>query len=1018
MSKDESKPINSASKDKHLEGNRVEVHSHDHAGHDHAHNHDHGEHERSSECACGHDHSHDHSGHDHDHSGHNHDHDHDHGEHEHSSQCACGHNHSHDHAGHDHDHSEHNHNHDHDHGEHEHSSECACGHDHSHDHAEHDHDHSGHNHDHNHDHGEHEHGSECACGHDHNHDHAGHDHDHSGHNHDHDHDHAGHDHSGHNHSHDHGHNHDHTENETDTGELDLTNDSLVFRVEGMDCADCAAKLRQQVAKLAGVTAAKLSFASARLTVQGGDAQSIVALVKDQGYQAYQVESLSASSNRKAVLKVDGMDCGECAKALEKQISRLDGVVSAKVSFASAKLDVAFNGTSLASIIAAIEKAGYQATPLQAKMIKQEKPLWWKQKRNQMTMISGITLTLGFILEYLDLASFAIPIWLGGAIIGGFYVARAGFAALRRGVMDMNFLMTVAAIGAAFIQQWEEAAAVVFLFSLGNAMQAYSMDHTRESIRALMDLAPSEATVLSGGKELVLPVESLSIGDRLLVRAGEKIPMDAEVVEGFSSVNQAAITGESTPLDVQNGDHVFAGTLNLQGALEIVVTKPYSESTVARILHLVEEAQDQRAPSQQFVDKFAEVYTPIVIGLAVAISILPPLLWDQDWSGWFYKALQLLVISCPCALTISTPVSIVSAIGNASRKGVLIKGGAYLEAAGAAQVVAFDKTGTLTTGNPEVKAIATLAEISEQQVLSIAAALEHYSTHPLAKAIVKNAQDKRISIQGASDFINHAGLGVSGNIAGESYRVGSERLLEGLELTPHLGTSAEQFKRDGMSLALVADSKQVLGIIGLADVLRPESAVALQHLKTSGVKHLALLTGDLLAPAKVMAKELAIDELHAELMPDDKLDLVRQLEKKYGSVIMVGDGINDAPAMAAATVSIAMGVAGSDIALETADMALMSDDLSKVAWCVALSRNTLSIIRQNISFSIITKLLVLGLTMMNMGNLMWAVFADSGTALIVILNGMRLMRWDQQYKPLKTERQTHSVASVNPASSNN
>ena len=872
----------------------------------------------------------------------NHKHDHEHA-HTHGAECSCGHDHSHDeHA-------------------HTHGAECSCGHDHSHDeHA-------------------HAHGAECSCG---------HDHSHEGHNHHHGHSHG---YNGHEHDHSHG-----GDNGEEVVVLDSSLDTFVFRISGLDCADCAAKLRQQVAKLAGVEKADLSFASAKLRVQGGVPEAIMALVADQGYHATQEATLNASGGRKAVLLIQGMDCAECAKALGRHIQRQDGVVNAQVHFASGKMEVVFQQTTLASIIEQVEVMGYTATPYQATMLKAEKRMWWKERRNQLTLFSGLTFALGLVLEHLDIMPVAIVVYLVGMLGGGYYVARAGFSALRRGVMDMNFLMTVAAIGAVLIQQWEEASAVVFLFSLGNAMQSFSMEHTRDSIRALMDLAPHEATVLRDGKEYTLPVEALSVGERILVRSGEKISMDGRVVRGASAVDQAAITGESTPVDREVGDEVFAGTLNLQGSLEIEVTKPYTESTVARILHLVEEAQDQRAPSQQFVDKFAAVYTPIVIALAIGLATIPPLLFAQSFADWFYRALQLLVISCPCALTISTPVSIVSAIGNASRRGILIKGGAYLEAAGAAKVVAFDKTGTLTAGAPQVKSIVAMEGLEQREVLRLAASLERLSTHPLAKAIVKASQNDGLELSNASDFSDSAGLGVAGSIDGVHYCVGGDRMVEDiLNTAPEWMNTVSNMKGLGMSLAYVASDNQILGIIGLEDRVRPESAAAIQDLKRDGIAQVAMLTGDQVVPARALASQLGIDIVHAQLLPDEKLARIRELEAEHGQVIMVGDGINDAPAMAAATVSIAMGVGGSDIALETADMALMGDDLSRVAWCIGLSRRTLGIIHQNIVFSVVTKLIVLALAVVGMANLWLAVFADSGTALIVIFNGMRLMRWDRR-----------------------
>nr|WP_027937426.1 heavy metal translocating P-type ATPase [Anaeroarcus burkinensis] len=693
-----------------------------------------------------------------------------------------------------------------------------------------------------------------------------------------------------------------------------------------------------------------------------------------------------------VFRIEGMDCADCAAKLEKKINALAGVQTATVNFGAGKLTVE-HSLAVTEIIKAIEQAGYQAFKdgLNRRSADTPSPSWWRKPKTVATILSGAFLLPAVILEWSGAGEEVLmPLYMAAMILGGYHVAKSGLYGLKSFTMDTNFLMTIAAVGAVAIREWGEGAMVVFLFSLGNALQAYTLDKTRNSIRALMDLAPREALVRRNGQELQLEVEEIAINDVILVKPGERIAMDGTVTNGVSSVNQASITGESIPVEKQPGDIVYAGTVNENGALEITVTKLATDSTLAKIMHMVEEAQTKKAPMQQFVDVFAKYYTPVVIIAALSFIAIPTLFFGEPFAVWFYKALVLLVISCPCALVISTPVSIVSAIGNASRHGVLIKGGAHLEHMGSVEAIAFDKTGTLTSGKPVVTDIIPLNGIPQDELLALAAAVEKWSEHPLAKAIVSSAKDT--PLPSTSNFQALPGRGAQADIGEQTIYVGSRRLFEEIGCViaadePRLTRLEEQ----GKTAMLVGTRQKVLGVLAVADTLREESSASLSELRTAGVRTIAMLTGDNERVAKTIATELKIDAVYSELLPEEKAMALKQLSSKYGRVAMVGDGVNDAPALATADVGIAMGVAGSDSALETADIALMSDDLSKLAYIIKLSRKTVAIIKQNVTFSIAIKLLFVAGTFLGVVNLWLAILADTGASLLVTINGMRLAR---------------------------
>ncbi|MGE5602953.1 MAG: heavy metal translocating P-type ATPase, partial [Nitrososphaerales archaeon] len=653
----------------------------------------------------------------------------------------------------------------------------------------------------------------------------------------------------------------------------------------------------------------------------------------------------------------------------------------------------------------------------------------------LTLLSGVLLLLALAIEVAG----AGPAWLTSTVLalsmvsGGYYVFRKGITNvwLTRS-LDINFLMTIAALGAAAIGEWAEAALVVFLFSLGETLESYTMDRARNSIRSLMQLAPPEATLLevctdceehvgrtlpngtpyTGGAcpwcthETRIAVGDLAVGDRILVKPGERIAMDGRVDEGASAVNQAPITGESVPVEKAPGSDVFAGSINGAGALEISVTRLAADNTISRIIHMVEAAQAQKAPAQRWIDKFARYYTPAVVGFALLVAVVPPLLFGQPFldpgdgtHGWLYRALALLITACPCALVISIPVSIVSGISRAAQLGVLIKGGAYLEAAGNVDAIAFDKTGTLTRGEPAVTHVVSLNGAGEDGVLQVAAAVEARSEHPLARAVVRQAEAQSLAYQPAEGFRALLGRGAEGQVYGQLARVGNPALFAeaGILLPAAATAGAATLEQAGNTVMLVHGATgagrepEMLGLVAVADTIRPEARAATAALREAGIRRTLMLTGDNERTARSIAEQAGVDDVRANLLPDGKVQAIEKLMDEYGRVAMVGDGVNDAPALARSTVGIAMGGAGTDQALETADIVLMGDDLLKLPFAIRLSRQTLAVLRQNIAFSLLVKAAVMVLVLTGTATLWMAVFADVGTSLVVIANGMRLLR---------------------------
>jgi Cd2+/Zn2+-exporting ATPase len=550
-------------------------------------------------------------------------------------------------------------------------------------------------------------------------------------------------------------------------------------------------------------------------------------------------------------------------------------------------------------------------------------------------------------------------------------------------------MVIAVAGALALREWLEGSSVVFLFALAQWLEARTLERARQAIRALVDLTPRDAIVKRDGTEQRVAVETIAIGDVVIVRPGDKVPLDGTVVAGHSDVNEAPMTGESLPVDKAPGDEAYAGTINGRGSLELQVTRVGPDTRLARIIHLVEAAQSRRAPVQSFVDRFARIYTPAVIALAVLVAVVPPLVAGADAATWLYRSLVLLVISCPCALVISTPVSIVSALSAAARNGVLIKGGAHLERLATVRTVAFDKTGTLTRGAPAVTEVITVGSASRADVLRFAAAVETRSEHPIARAIADSARMTGVAVPEAAGFMSIPGMGVEAFVGARSVLVGNAALMAQRSVATQ--DDLESIHRDGHTMVFVAVDRVVLGAIAVADPIRDAAREAVELLRSHGIRHVAMLTGDHAGSARVVAETLGVDEYLAGLLPQEKHNRVVAMREARGAILMVGDGVNDAPALAAADVGVAMGAAGSDAALETADIALMSDELLKIPYALRLARATLFNVKSNVVVSLVLKAAFLILAITGSATLWMAVLADTGASVIVVANALRLLR---------------------------
>ena len=712
-------------------------------------------------------------------------------------------------------------------------------------------------------------------------------------------------------------------------------------------------------------------------------------------------------------KIHGMDCAEEVAILKRELGPLVGdVEQLRFDVLNGKLIV--EGTDDLSqdrIVQAVNKTGMRAEVWKDGEPETKSGFWIDYGRTILTTASGLFGIAGFLShafiaggvtnalgsEGMGIAHgvpvVSIIVYMIGILAGTWFVLPKAWRAAIHLRPDMNLLMVVAVIGAAAIGEWFEAATVAFLFAVSLLLESWSVGRARRAIASLMSLAPPSARIRDNdGKFKEVAPNEVDVGTIFIVRPGEKIPLDGDVVSGISSVNQAPITGESVPVEKQPGSEVYAGTINGDGVIEAKSTKAAEDTTLAKIIRMVGDAQSKRSPSEQWVETFARYYTPVVMALAVLVFLIPPLLFSGEWSVWLYRSLVLLVIACPCALVISTPVSIVAALAAAAKNGVLIKGGLYVEVPARLRAIAVDKTGTLTHGQPVVVDVVPLNDHSETELLERAAALEVHSNHPLAQAIVRKANEMGIDVPAAEEFEIVQGKGARGIVNGKMFWLGSHRYLEERKQeTPEVHEQLQSLQDSGRSIVVIGNDEHVCGFFSLADTVRSETKGILAELHAEGIENVAMLTGDNQGTADAIAKEVGIDSVHAELLPENKVEIVEQLVKEYEQVAMVGDGVNDAPALARSSLGIAMGAVGTDAAIETADIALMSDDLSKLAWLIRHSKKTLAIIRQNIWFSLGVKLLFVVLTFAGFASLWAAIAADMGASLLVIANSLRLLR---------------------------
>jgi Cd2+/Zn2+-exporting ATPase len=693
----------------------------------------------------------------------------------------------------------------------------------------------------------------------------------------------------------------------------------------------------------------------------------------------------------ATFRVEGMDCNEEVVILERRLRPLVGFEAVSADVIGQRLHVKYDAAKLttSAMVDAVGETGMRM------WLEHEEPMLGGsalEARWKLMLACGGLLGTAAVLSAWGFARIALAFYGAGTIAGIAYPVRRAWTAARSRILDINVLMVIAVAGALVLGDWPEAASVVFLFAVAQWLEVRTMERARQAIRALIDLAPREALVRRHDRHEKVAVEAIVPGDEILVRPGEKVPLDGVVMAGRSDVNEAPLTGESRPIDKEPGDEVYAGTINGHGAMDVRVSRPGRDSRLARIIHLVETAQAARAPVQSFVDRFSRIYTPTVLVLAMMIAAAPPLLAGAAVGEWVYRALVLLVIACPCALVISTPVSIVAALSAAARHGVLIKGGAFLERLAAVKAVAFDKTGTLTKGELDVTDIAPLGQSAALDVMRIAAAVEARSAHPVAAAITRHAQGVLTELPHVQRFVSLPGLGAEGEVDGRCIAIGNERFVSGRGVAiPSPWGDADRLESEGKSLVFVAVDGVMLGAIAVADRLRETAREAIELLRAQHVASVVMLTGDHEPTAAAIARELNVNEYHAALSPDRKQAIVEAMRESHGTLMMVGDGVNDAPALAAADVGVAMGAAGSDAALETADVALMSNELLKLPYTLRLARATMRNVRTNVAISLCLKAAFLALAVGGMATLWMAVLADTGATVVVVGNALRLLR---------------------------
>ncbi|GGN21623.1 heavy metal translocating P-type ATPase [Halarchaeum nitratireducens] len=847
---------------------------------------------------------------------------------------------------------------------------------------------------------------------------------------------------GHAHSDDHGHDHDHDRSGAPATDLG-SETTLQLSVPEMDCASCARTVRNSVQSLGAVETVDPQVTTGTLTVtydpDGATPADVAERVESAGYTV-----ASGVEETTETFGVPEMDCASCAGKVENALDAVDGVVTYQTRPTTGTVTVTYDQSRVTTdeVTRAVENAGYEVADATASGDSggpdvAEAQSVWRSARAKKTLLSGGIAALGLLVEFplnglnARVLTGPITITLADALfllavaVGGQEIVRNGYYSLRNRNLDIDLLMTIAISGAIVVSLvfgeglYMEAATLAVLFSVAELLERYSMDKARNSLRELMDLSPDEATVKRDGEAITVPVEDVRVGDIVVVTPGEKIPMDGAVTAGKSAVNQAPITGESVPVDKTTGDEVYAGTINEEGYLEVRVTSAAGDDTLSRIVEMVEDAQANKTEREQFVERFAGYYTPAVVAFAVLVTLGTPFALGVAWERAIVYGLTLLVLACPCAFVISTPVSVVSGITSAAKNGVLIKGGNHLEAMGAVDAIAVDKTGTLTKGELTVTDVIALNGNTEADVLRCARGLESRSEHPIGEAIVEHAADRDVGTRSVADFESITGKGVRADLGGEAHYAGkpaffqdlgfdlshvhavtdggvvtrtSRRLCERNDCLDLLDDTIPALQSEGKTVVLVGTEDELEGLIAVADDVRPEAARAVARLHDLGVEHVVMLTGDNERTARAIAETVGVDDFRAELLPDEKVAAIRELDEAYGSVAMVGDGVNDAPALATATVGVAMGAAGTDTALETADIALMSDDLSRLPYLYELSHGANGVIRQNIWVSLGAKAALALAVPFGLVSIWAAVLVgDAGMTLGVTGNAMRLSR---------------------------
>jgi Cd2+/Zn2+-exporting ATPase len=763
-------------------------------------------------------------------------------------------------------------------------------------------------------------------------------------------------------------------------------------LSGLDCPDCARTLAKAVNEQPGVRRCDVSYATGSVNLEldpsQADRGAIEAIIRRLGFGV--VEAPRAYDT--VTFHVEELDCSEELAVCEKPLAKTPGIREVTPDYVRHRLAVTYDRSLVGreAIARALAKTPYHVQAVGKELV----PELRRRQRVKLllTLTSGLLLAAGAVGGAIGGPRWlTVALSLGSIAASGRYVIPSALFALWTRSLDMNVLMTLAVAGALAIGEWSEGATVFFLFALAQLLESRALERARRAVEALMELAPETATVLRSGAEAEVPVEAVLPGEVVMVKPGERVPLDGRVVRGASSVDESPITGESLPREKVPGEEVFAGSINQQSWLEVEVTRPARESTLARILHMVEDAQPRRAESQTFIERFARWYTPTVITLAGLLGFGVPLALGEPFFPWFYRALVLLVIACPCALVISTPVTVVTGLTRAARAGALIKGGRYLEALADIDTVVLDKTGTLTYGRAGLVEIAPAPGVSQETLLQIAASLEAHSEHHLAAAVLEAARERDVELLPVAEFEARPGEGVVGVVRGERVAVGNARLMgERCPTCQEVIRLAQTWEWEGKRAVMVGSDRRALGVLAIADLVRREAPEAVRALRRVGVKQLVMLTGDNAGTAEVIARCVELDQSHAQLLPQDKVDAVTRLVSAGRRVVMVGDGVNDAPALAAATVGVAMGTAGTDVALETADVALMGDDLRRLPFLIRLAKRARWVLRENVTFAVGLKLFFVALVLVGWATLWLAVVADMGASLAVIFNALRLL----------------------------